>query len=358
MTEGTSRPGDAEPDTQPAGGAGQAVKSINLALQGGGAHGAFAWGVLDRLLEDDRIVIEAISATSAGAVNAAVAAHGLARGGRAAARADLEAFWCHVGDYGSLSPLQPTPWDMAYQTLGLGPSPAYLMLDLMSRVWSPYQLNPLNVNPLRTALVDTVDFGRLRSSSPVALFISATNVRSGKVRVFKTGEVTADVVMASACLPFLFQAVEIDGEAYWDGGFMGNPAIFPLIYDARSADVVIVHINPLMRPELPVTASQIMNRMNEISFNSSLMREMRAIAFVTRLIDEGRLEAARVKRMLMHSIAADEFMRSLSIDTKVAADRALLWRLRDVGRSAADRWLADNRRHLNVRGTIDFGVYL
>ena len=288
-----SRPNGAATEPEPGrGGQGAAeTKTVNLALQGGGAHGAFAWGVLDKLLEDGRIGIEGISATSAGAMNATVLAYGFAEGGNEGARTALDDFWRRIAQAASASPLQPSLLDRLTHNHGLYFNPAIQTLDLLVRVFSPYQLNPLNFNPLQHILEQSVDFERLRASSQIKLFLSATNVRSGKVRVFKNAEITPAAVMASACLPFLFQAVEIDGEAYWDGGFMGNPAIFPLIYECASADVVVVHINPLARPDVPKTATEILNRVNEISFNSSLMREMRAIAFVTRLIDDGQVHA-------------------------------------------------------------------
>jgi len=249
------------------------TKAISLALQGGGAHGAFTWGVLDRLLEDERIVLEGISATSAGAMNAAVTAYGLAEGGRQGARQALANFWRRVSHAGDFSLLQPTLLDRLMGNRGLENSPAYVLFDMMTRLLSPYQFNPMNYNPLREVLTQVVDFEALRQSRcPVKLYLSATNVRIGKVKVFANDEITADAVLASSCLPFLFQAVEIDGEAYWDGGYMGNPAIFPLIYHCGSRDVVIVHINPLERAELPRTSTEIMNRINEIKLSSRLRR--------------------------------------------------------------------------------------
>jgi NTE family protein len=330
-----------------------AVKTINLALQGGGAHGAFAWGVLDRLLEEERLAFEGVSATSAGAMNAAVLAYGLAEGGREGAKRALAGFWRRIAHAAAFSPLQPSPVDRLLHNHRLDYSPIFVVVDLMSRMFSPYQLNPANYNPLRQILEQSVDFERLRSRSPIKLFLSATNVRSGKVKVFETADMTADVVLASACLPFMFQAVEIDGEAYWDGGYMGNPAIFPLIYHCDSRDVVLVHINPMHRADVPTTASEIMNRINEISFNSSLMREMRAIAFVTQLVDGGRVCDGGLKRMLIHSIAANEVMQGLSVMSKLNADWEFLEHLREDGREHADRWLEANFAALNERSTVD-----
>jgi NTE family protein len=331
-----------------------AVKAVNLALQGGGAHGAFAWGVLDRLLEEERVAFEGISATSAGAMNAAVLAHGLTEGGREGARRALAGFWRRVSQAAALSPLQPSPWDRLTGDHAAGNSPAFLALDLLTRLFSPYQFNPLNYNPLRGVLAASVDFERLRRRCAVRLFLSATNVRTGKIKVFGSAEVTADVVMASACLPFLFQAVEIDGEAYWDGGYMGNPAIFPLIYHCRSRDVVIVHVNPIGRPDVPTTAMGILNRINEISFNSSLMREMRAVEFVNRMIDQGETGAGTVmKRMLLHAIEAGPPMRELGVSSKLNADWTFLAWLRDIGRASAAAWLTANFDQLGKASTAD-----
>lgn len=330
------------------------TKTINLALQGGGAHGAFTWGVLDRLLEDGRIDVEAITATSAGAMNAVVAGSGFASGGREGARKNLTEFWRRISHAASSGPLQPSMVDRLLGNHALTYSPAFVMLDVFSRLFSPYQFNPLNYNPLRTILEDTVDFDRLRSPScPVKLFLSATNVRTGKIKVFSNDELSADAAMASACLPFLFHAVEIAGEHYWDGGYMGNPAIFPIIYNCKSADVVVIHINPLERAEVPRSATDIQNRINEISFTSSLMREMRAISFVTRLIDEGALSQAKARRILIHAIEADGVMSGLGVASKLNADWDFLCHLRQMGRKTAEEWLEANFDRLNVESSID-----
>jgi NTE family protein len=332
------------------------VKTVNLALQGGGAHGAFAWGVLDRLLEEESVNIEGVSATSAGAMNAVSFAYGLTIGGREGAKRALAQFWRRVAHAGMVSPLQPTWFERVTHNHALENSPAFIAFDLVSRLYSPYQFNPLNYNPLRQVLDQTIDFGKLRADSAVRLFLSATNVRTGKVRVFNDKEISTDVVLASACLPFLFQAVNIDGESYWDGGYMGNPAIFPLIYHCESRDVVVVHINPIERLETPTTARDIMNRINEISFNSSLMREMRAIAFVTRLIDDGALEEGSMKRMLVHAIEGEDFMRELGVSSKMNADWEFLAHLRDVGRASAESWLEANYDSLNTRSSVDLAA--
>jgi NTE family protein len=330
------------------------TKRINLALQGGGAHGAFTWGVLDRLLEEERIEIEGISATSAGAMNATVLAYGLATGGRDGAKTALAAFWKRVSRAAMTSPLQPSWLDRAFGNHSLRFSPAFVMFDLMTRLFSPYEFNPLNRNPLRDALEESVDFEALRlTAHPIKLFLSATNVRTGKVRVFERHEIEVEQVLASGCLPFIFPAVEIEGERYWDGGYMGNPAIFPLIYGCQSKDIVVVHINPLERDETPRTAAEILDRVNEISFNSSLMREMRAISFVTLLIDEGLVEGGRLKRLFIHSISADAVMKTLGVSTKLNADWGFLAYLHAAGRRYADTWIEECFDRLGVESTID-----
>lgn len=335
------------------------TKTVNLALQGGGAHGAFAWGVLDRLLEDGRLAFEGVSATSAGAMNATVLAYGLAEGGREGARKALANFWRRVSHAAILSPLQPSLIDRMLHNHSLSMSPAFAALDIMTRMFSPYELNTFNFNPLRKVLEGSVDFERLRANAKTKLYLCATNVRTGKVKVFENKDITVDAVMASACLPFIFKAVEIDGEAYWDGGYMGNPAIFPLIYGCESRDVVVVHINPLMRDEVPKTAQSILNRINEISFNSSLVREMRAIAFVTKLVDERKLEELGLKRMLVHAIESETFMRELGVISKLNADWEFLTHLRDVGRKSAEAWLDTHFSKVNRESTVDISsVYL
>ncbi len=304
-------------------------KPVNLALQGGGAHGAFTWGVLERPLEDDRLAIDAVSATNAGSMNAVVMVIGMSEDGRDGARGKLAAFWRETSCIGQLwSPVQGSPWDHANG--GSLPWPtraaaAYLMFDAMTRAWSPYQLKLLDINPLKEVLSRTVDFERLRSCPHATrLFLSATNVLTGKIRVFENNEITPDVVMASACLPCIFKAVVVEGEPYWDGGFLGNPAIFPLIYRGASADVIIVHINPIVRDTLPTTAPEIFDRMNEISFNSFLMREMRAFAFVTRLLEDEAIDDRRYKRMLIHSVRDEAEMSRHGAESKMNLDWSFL----------------------------------
>ncbi len=341
------RPGRSGPAAHPV----TVSNRSTLALQGGGAHGALAWGVLDRLLEEKRIAFDGISATSAGAINATVLACGLAEGGHDGAKRALAKLRRRIARLASLTPVQPSLADRLCGSHSLDASAACMLFDLVIRLFSPYQLNLFNDNPLRQVLTETVDFGALRSGNcPVKLFLSATNVRTGKIKVFQNDEIGHEAVLASACLPFIFQAVEIDGEHYWDGGYMGNPAIFPLIYDCDSRDVVIVHINPLERPRLPTTASEIMNRINEISFNSSLMREMRAIAFVTKLIDDGDNS---LKRILIHGIEAADVMAELSALNKLNADWDNLTYLMGLGRERANTWLETNFDRLGKESTVD-----
>jgi NTE family protein len=334
-------------------GAGAPPKRINLALQGGGAHGAFTWGVLDRLLEDDRIEIEGICGTSSGAFNAVAAAHGMTEGGASGARRTLDRFWHCVAEAGRFSLIQRSPLDRLLGSWRLDYSPSYVLFDFLTRMLSPYQTNPCNYHPLEHVLEEVVDFDAVRACTAVKLFICATNVRTGKIKVFATEELCREAILGSACLPFLFQAVAYQGEHYWDGGYMGNPPIFPLIYLCESSDVVIVQINPLYRETIPVTAREIMDRVNEISFNSSLMREMRAIAFISRLIDDGKLNRRQYKRMNIHVVEADEQLKPLGASSKLNAEGAFLEHLKAVGRTACARWLARNFDQIGVNSTVD-----
>ncbi len=334
-------------------GPGGCEKFINLALQGGGAHGAFTWGVLDKILEDGRIGIDGISATSAGAINAALVAQGLAAGGPDGAREQLHGFWQKISESATHAlPMMHWLESMAWgwnRDWAMG----HLLFDLASRVLSPYQFNPIGYNPLRQLLIETLDIEHIRACETVKLFISATNVETGKIRVFDHKELTVDAVLASACLPHIFHAVEIGGQYYWDGGYMGNPALFPLIYDCASCDIVIIRINPIVRRGVPQTARDIVNRLNEITFNSSLMREMRAIAFVTRLIDDRKVNDGTMKRMLIHMVEADDLMIDYGVASKLNPDWRFLCHLRDVGRERAQRWIEATIDRLGVESTID-----
>lgn len=334
-------------------------KQIELALQGGGAHGAFTWGVLDRLLEDDRIQIEGICGTSAGALNGVVLADGLDREGKQGARKALRAFWMEVSKAGSFSPMQRTVLDRLFGRWTLDYSPGYITFDLMSRLVSPYQLNPLGLNPFRSLIGKLIDFDHVRHAEGIKLFVAATNVRTGKLKIFRREEMTPDMVMASACLPSMFHAVEIDGEAYWDGGFMGNPSLFPLLEECQSRDIVIVQINPIIREEIPRSAHDIVNRINEITFNGSLMKDIRAIALLKKQIEMGLVEEGGYKDALFHRISADAELKPLGVSSKVNTEWAFLEHLHDVGYRTAAEWLDANYESLGKTSTIDIdSVYL
>ena len=323
---------------------------VDLALQGGGAHGAFAWGVLDRLLEEPWLRIEAISGTSAGAMNAAVLADGHAAGGAEGARAALERFWSAVARAGRLSPFQRTPLDVLLGRWTLDFSPAFVAMDLAARLVSPYQLNPAGINPLADILAGVVDFDRL-ARAPIRLFVTCTNVRTGQGRIFGNAELTTEVLLASACLPQLFQAVEIGGEAYWDGGYSGNPTITPLVRDCASDDTILVQINPVERPGVPRTAREINNRVNEVSFNATLLKELRMIALLREVANPGNCEGALWARMRVHRIASAA-MTDLGYSSKLNAEWDFLLFLRDEGRRAADAFLQAHGHDLGRRSTL------
>jgi NTE family protein len=282
-----------------------------------------------------------------------VLAHGLSIAGRKGAMQALADFWQRVAGIAKSSFLQPSWFDRMTHNHRLEHSPGYFFFDMLSRVFSPYQFNPFNYNPLRSVLEEVVDFEGLRRKCAIKLFLCATNVRTGKVRVFTNNEICVAGVLASACLPFLSQAIEIDGEYFWDGGYMGNPALFPLIYGCQSRDIIVVHVNPTERHEIPKTAQEIINRISEISFNSSLFREMRAIAFVTKLIDDGKVPDGGLKRMLIHAIEADNVMQALGPTSKLNADWGFLMHLHNIGRNHADQWLASHLEQLGLESTVD-----
>jgi NTE family protein len=334
------------------------ARRISLALQGGGAHGAFTWGVLDRLLEEDEIEIAAISAASAGAMNGAALKSGLIAGGPAAARARLDWLWEQLGafpDAATKAWFAASLPDAGAISRAIEAAPAYRWADALGRMVSPYDW-PLP-NPLRR-IARRFHYDEVCAATPPALFVCATNVRTGKVKVFEGDAITPDAILASACLPTLFRAIEIDDpatgrvEAYWDGGYTGNPALFPLFRPDLPDDLVIVNINPLQRPEVPVSAHDIQNRINEISFNSSLLRELRAIAFAQRLIDAGDLPPGRMKRLRVHMIADDALMTQLSVATKLVPNPVVLARLKAAGRAAADAFLETCFDDLGQRDSI------
>jgi NTE family protein len=325
--------------------------AVDLGLQGGGAHGAFTWGVLDRLLEERWLRIEGISGTSAGAMNAAVLAAAHAEGGAEGARAALENFWQTVARAGELSPLRRGPIDIMLGRWTIDSNPLYMAFDLASRVFSPYDVNPAGLNPLRQVLSRCVDFDRL-ATAPIKLFVTATNVRTGRMRIFRNKDVTSDALLASGCLPFMFQAIEIDGEAYWDGGYAGNPTITPLIRECDSEDTILIPINPVERPGIPRTARDIINRVNEVSFNASLLKEMRMIAVLRRVVNPGDAEGARWASMRVHMITS-EIMSSLGVSSKLNPEWAFFTFLRDEGRRKADEFIAEHADDIGRRSTLD-----
>jgi NTE family protein len=329
---------------------------VDFALQGGGAHGAFTWGVLDRLLEEAWVSIDGISGTSAGAMNAAVLVDGYVENGANGARSALENFWQQVSRAALLSPLRRTPLDVLLGRWTLDYSPAFVAMDLMARVFSPYDLSPGGANPLRNILAETVHFDRL-AQAPIKLFVTATNVRTGRGRVFRNSEITPDVLLASACLPTLFQAIEIDGESYWDGGYSGNPTITPLVRECMSKDTILVQINPVERPELPRSARDILSRVNEVSFNAVLLKELRMIALLRQVAQPENCESASWAQMRIHRISS-EMMLELGSSSKLNAEWEFLCMLRDEGRRAGEAFLSAHGGDLGRRSTLDLDELL
>jgi NTE family protein len=329
---------------------------VDLALQGGGAHGAFTWGVLDRLMEEPGLQIEGISGTSAGAMNAAVLISGQAAGGADGAKAALEQFWKRVSDAALLSPFRRTPLDVMLGRWTLDTSPIFVTLDLMARIFSPYDLNPHGANPLRDILADCIDFWRV-AKSQVKLFVTATNVHTGRGHIFRNAELTPEVLLASACLPTLFQAIEIDGEAYWDGGYAGNPTITPLIRECSSSDTILVQVNPIERPGTPRSARDIINRVNEVSFNATLLKELRMMAVLRQVADPGNSEGARWAKMRIHRISSAT-MTELGYSSKLNAEWDFFVMLRNEGRRSAEAFLVAHRGDLGARSTLDLDAML
>jgi NTE family protein len=329
---------------------------VDFALQGGGSHGAYTWGVLDRLIEEPWLRIEAISGTSAGAMNAALVADGWMQGGAEGARAALDAYWRRVSQAAAFSPLQRSPLDRMMGRWTLDTSPAYVVMDLMARVLSPYDLNPLGFNPLRDILTDSINFDRL-ARAPIKLFITATNVRTGRGRIFRNAEITADVLLASACLPTMFQAIEIDDDPYWDGGYAGNPTLTPLVRESDANDIILVQINPRERPDRPRTANEVLNRLNEISFNSPLMKELRMIALLRQVADPGHGEGARWAGMRTHRIMSDA-LADFGASSKLNAEWEFVSLLKEEGRKCADAFLIAHGEDIGKRSTADLDALL
>lgn len=331
-------------------------KTINLALQGGGSHGALTWGVLDRLLEDERLTIAEISGTSAGAMNAVVLADGFARGGAPAAREALELFWRAVSAAALFSPMQRGPLDRMMGRHSLDQSPGFLMAEGLSRMFSPAQINPLGIDPLRNLLELQVDFDRVNRCEDITVHVTATHVATGQARIFSRGALTPDAVLASACLPQVSPTVMIDGEAYWDGGFSANPALTPLVVSKASPDIVIVQINPTVRRQIPQTARDIINRINEISFNTSLIKELRAIALMQQVIAARGLDLGALGQTHLHLIHADAEVQDLQSSSRMNAEWAFLRTLFERGRGWAARWLDESFDKIGYESSFDLSA--
>ena len=330
-------------------------KDLDLAIQGGGAHGAITWGVLDKFLESGLFNIKGISATSAGSMNAVVLAQGMLEGGEERARELLYEFWHAMSDYGKMFDItRPTPLDLLLKPYIKVPLNYYLFSSI-TNLFSPYQFNPYNFHPIKEVLKKIINIESLKHPDAIDLFICATNIQTGKIKIFYKDNLTIESLLASACLPKLFQAVEIDGEHYWDGGYLGNPAIFPLIYYTKTTDIVILHSVPIVRDEIPTTVAEI------DSFNSSLMREMRAIAFVSRLVEEGWLKKEyqdKLKKLNIHCVREDENLKKFSLATVFSPDWDFLITLRDMGRKSAEIWIEENYDSIGKRTSIDFNEWL
>jgi len=349
------------PDSTPASGR----PRINLALQGGGSHGAFTWGVIDRLLDDDGLDIAGLSGTSAGALNGAVLLSGYVEGfqegkepaARRRAQKALHDFWRDVSQHGPLfSPLTIQSNGLLKNQFNFDQFPAYQWLNLFMRSFSPYEFNPLNLNPLQDVLRRHVNVEALHTGCRhcgIPLFVTATSVHTGQARVFTAEELTLDALMASACLPFVFQAVEIDGEPYWDGGYTGNPALYPLIYNTALSDIMLVRINPLRRDDNPTRSIDIIDRLSEITFNASLISEMRAISFVKKLLKDQKLDPGRYKNLHMHMVADDQGMLPYNASSKFNTDWAFLQELHHLGHRAASQWLHAHREEVGQHSTFD-----
>ncbi len=329
---------------------------VDIALQGGGSHGAFSWGVLDRLLEEPWLRIDGISGTSAGAMNAAVLVHGHQKGGVAGAREALETFWRRVSEAARFSPFQRGPLDILLGRWTLDSSPIYVVMDLMSRLVSPYELNPGGANPLRDILAEQIDFHVL-AQSPINLFVTATNVRTGRGKVFKNADITPDVLLASACLPTMFQAIEIDGEAYWDGGYSGNPTLSTLVRECKSQDTILIPINPIERVPTPRSASEILNRLNEVSFNAVVLKELKMMALLRKVADPGDGEGKLWANMRVHMVRND-VLNELGASSKVLAEWGFFEYLHREGRKAAQAFLETHAKDLGKRSTLDLDVLL
>lgn len=333
-------------------------KRVNLALQGGGAHGAFTWGVLDRFLEEDMFEVNGVSGTSAGAVNGVCLVYGLATGGKEKAKDLLASFWHKCSEIAKFSPLQPTPFDSALGPGNMDYNPFYIILNIFSSIVPPYIWNPCNYNVVKDVLNELIDFTTIQKCTEYILFLAATNIKSNKIKIFSNPEITVDSVLASTCLPNMFQAVKIDDEFYWDGGFMGNPAIFPLFANTDTNDLMIIQIYTANYGRVPFTSSDILHRATDLSFNSTLMREMRAIHFVNDLVDRGVNDNGKLKKIYVHHISSGELMENFNMSSQLNVTLKWLTYLRDYGRKVADAWIKDNYNKIGKETTCEWCQFI
>lgn len=328
----------------------KSLKKVSIALQGGGSHGAFSWGVMDRLLEEDDIYIEAASGTSAGGMNSAALIDGVIHGGNAGARAKMNDFWRLMSDLSKkISPNQTTPIDKFNKYYNLDRSPGHIIMNFLMSFFSPYQLNPTNYNPLEDFARDFFDFQAVRDNKEHKIFLGATNVKTGKVKVFSNDQFCPDSLMASACLSTMFQAAKVDGDYYWDGGYIANPPIYPLIYNCEARDIILIQLTRSHCSEVPTTKTGIKDRIQEITFNNCLVREMRSIYTITKMIDDGIIKDPSVKRMNVHLIKNEDAFRGLDMSSALNADWDFLQMLKEAGRSTADRWLKAHKEKIGTK---------
>jgi NTE family protein len=340
-----------KPDTKEEKGNGK-TKRVAIAMQGGGSHGAFSWGVMDRLLEDGRFEIEGLTGTSAGGMNAAAVVQGMMKGGNQGAREEMREFWKAISDSGKNSMLNNRgPIDKMLGKYTMYHSPGYIMFDYLSRIFSPYELNPMQVDPLKDVIMKSFDFDALRQYKGMKLFLCATHVYTGKLRIFSLDELRPECLLATACLPTIHNAVMVDGEYYWDGGFIGNPVFFPLIYDCETPDIIMIQLNPTVREKLPKTTREISDRLNEVTNNASVVREMRAISFISDLIDDGVIPKDKMKRVFMHVIEDEEVFMELGWSSKLNTEWEFFTYLFEKGRIAADKWIKTNYDKIGKEST-------
>jgi NTE family protein len=329
------------------------IKKIDLALQGGGAHGAYTWGVIDRLLDDERIEIDGVCGTSAGAMNGVCTIYGLKKGGKNLAKHTLVKFWHKISEAGKLSPLQPSWFDKMMSKGNMDFSPSYKLFSMSTENFTPKQLNPLQYNPLEKILNEVINFEELHKLNPPKLFVCATNVKTCEARVFGHTEITAKTILASACLPYMYEAVEIDGEYYWDGGYSGNPLIQPLIDNTEDTDdILLIQINPKNIAEVPGKIEDIRDRVNELSFNSSLLLELKLIQFKQELVEKGITLDGKLKKVHLHNISADDVLGDLNLSSKLNTDWDFIMYLKDLGYKACDAWVKTNYENIGKRNTL------